>query len=486
MSFFRYRCRRELLSAAFLILISGVSSVWSSDAFPRITASPEAYGYSADTDVTDWQSLYKLAFWVSGANYSTDQLSSFRKDLTELGKTVESMDDYRKGEAVLEFMHDNYLSTYREKQTRLDTLFSTGRFNCVSSAVLYAILATSVNLQVQGISTPDHAFCSVITPDGTIDVETTAALGFDPGTKTEFHDSFGAITGYAYVPPRNYRSRNEIDLMYLFSLVISNRIVELEAQGRFAEAVPLAVDRWALLGTPEEGEIFDFLIDRISNYGAQLAKSGREEEVLNWTELAAATFGTHRKLENLTNSAANNYIVRLIRQGNIPEARNNLNRLSALMDEKTSATLELAVSDAELFTALETVKSGGDERTFDKAVEAAESAGVLSSRRIREIADAWYTAKLERTASVSGWEAALTETEEIILEKGSSSRLEQVKNVYLNNTVAEIYNRAADAYNRQNFETSLEIVNNALLRFPEDRRLLSLKKNIENIIKNNR
>ncbi len=486
MIFIRYRCRKGFLSAVFLILISGVSSAWSIDAFPRIAASPEAYRYSADTDTGDWQALYKLAFWVSGAEYSADQLSIFSKDLSELSKSVEGMDDYRKGEKVLEFMHDKYLSTYIEKQTRLDTLFSTGRFNCVSSAVLYSILSTSVNLQVQGISTPDHAFCSVITPEGAVDVETTAALGFDPGTKTEFHDAFGAITGYAYVPPRNYRNRNEIDLMYLFSLVISNRIVELEAQGRYAEAVPLAVDRWALLGSPEEGEIFDFLIDRISNYGAQLAKSGREEEVLSWTELAAATFGTHRKLENLTNSAANNYIVRLLRQRNIPEARNSLDRLSALMDEKTYATLELAVSDAELFTALETVKAGGDEKDFEKAVEAAESAGVVNSRRIREIADAWYTAKLERTASVSGWEAALTETEAIILEKGSSSRLEQVKKIYLNNTVAEIYNRAADAYNRQDFETSLEIVNNALSRFPADRRLLSLKKNIENTIKNNR
>jgi hypothetical protein len=100
-----------------------------------------------------------------------------------------------------------------------------------------------------------------------VDVETTILYGFDPGTKREFRDAFGKATGFAYVPPGNYRDRTAIDRRTLFSLVLANRIFDAESSGRFFEAVGLAADRWALLGGGP-GVPFEELVDRMVNYGA--------------------------------------------------------------------------------------------------------------------------------------------------------------------------------------------------------------------------
>ncbi|MDR3174091.1 MAG: hypothetical protein LBU19_07570, partial [Treponema sp.] len=58
-------------------------------------------------------------------------------------------------------MHREFLRSYSAMQTRLDTLLSNGRYNCVSSAVLYLILARSQGLDVRGVAARDHAFASL-------------------------------------------------------------------------------------------------------------------------------------------------------------------------------------------------------------------------------------------------------------------------------------------------------------------------------------
>ena len=109
-------------------------------------------------------------------------------------------------ERALTFLHKNLFTSYSVLQTRVDTALETGVFNCVSSAVLYMILARSVGLSVGGVRTTDHAFCSVLVNGQQLDVETTNPYGFNPGAKKEFTDSFGKLTGYTYVPPGNYRT----------------------------------------------------------------------------------------------------------------------------------------------------------------------------------------------------------------------------------------------------------------------------------------
>lgn len=69
-------------------------------------------------------------------------------------------------------------SGYDADQSRLAGIFETGVYNCISSALLYAVLARHFGLDMQGVLLPSHAFIQVNSPDGAIDVETTSPAGF--------------------------------------------------------------------------------------------------------------------------------------------------------------------------------------------------------------------------------------------------------------------------------------------------------------------
>ena len=147
-----------------------------------------------------------------------------------------------RGEAILGLLHKGPLRAYREDATTLSGLLETGLYNCVSSAVLYLIAARSLGIEAAGARTSDHAFCTVLAGGRLIDVETTNTYGFDPGGKKEFKDSFGRLTGYAYVAPGGYGDRRAIGGRELVGLILSNRSSSLERSGRYAEAARLGAD----------------------------------------------------------------------------------------------------------------------------------------------------------------------------------------------------------------------------------------------------
>ena len=125
-------------------------------------------------------------------------------------QTADLSDPKERAESILTYLHESVFSRYQELQTRIDTLIETGSYNCVSSAVVYTMFATAAGLRSSAVRTPDHAFCTVRIGDDVFDVETTSPYGFDPGSKKEFADHFGKVTGYAYVPLTHYRERTAV------------------------------------------------------------------------------------------------------------------------------------------------------------------------------------------------------------------------------------------------------------------------------------
>lgn len=111
---------------------------------------------------------------------------------------------YGKGEILLNAMHAHFfkggkddagselISGYDSEQSKVSTIFETGRFNCISSAILYMILARYFDLSVQGVVTTEHAFIQIIADGGRIiEVETTSKNGYGlVHDKTFFKESF--------------------------------------------------------------------------------------------------------------------------------------------------------------------------------------------------------------------------------------------------------------------------------------------------------
>jgi len=251
--------------------------------------------------------LEKMALVASGV-VEPGRIAAYEAKLDALfaalrDETRQSSGETGRAEYILSYLHRNELKAYREDATTVDGILDSGLYNCVSSAVLYSLVAKSLGIEVLGVRTSDHAFCSVRIDSQRIDVETTNPYGFDPGNKKEFKDSFGRATGYAYVAPGGYGDRRDIDTRELIGLILSNRASMLERSGRFAEATKLGAD-YAELCPGDETKAF--LVDRINNLIASLQQrrdyAGAEEAAL----AAAAAFPDEPKLASLGRTASYN------------------------------------------------------------------------------------------------------------------------------------------------------------------------------------
>ena len=84
------------------------------------------------------------------------------------------------------------------------------------------MLYSEFGFKVVGVLTSDHAFCTLYTEQGKIDVETTLSRGFNPGKK-EVRNS-GNSTIVTFVPQGNYANRNEVSILTLIATLYPNSI----------------------------------------------------------------------------------------------------------------------------------------------------------------------------------------------------------------------------------------------------------------------
>ena len=450
--------------------------------FPDLAADPRAEAYARRENYT-WEDLAEISLWAS-AGETDSAMEAIRKAAGELGAELPADSEVR-GEYILRFMHQKLLKSYSALQTRMDTLLANGRYNCVSSAVLYLILAQSAGLQARGVMTKDHAFVTVQTAGQWIDVETTNPYGFDPGNRKDFHDQFGKLTGFAYVPAGNYRDRKTISPLELVSLILSNRIVELESRGRFGEAVSLAINRAALLTGSQETDSPFFedprqdLMNRIFNFGASLLNAGKEEDALKWAALAGAKYPDGERWQEFIVAAVHNHIVKFMQQKRSPEARAFLIHNMPVLSPANYTRLEAVVLDGELTELAAAITKTEDAPAVLAAIDLAQ--GVLPGERISEL----RTFVISKASSFlsSGrnpnWSAAIAYIEAALKQYGTNRQLEQALRTYRSNLAVEYHNRFAEVFNKRSFDEAERILAEALELFPDNRQLLSDQRAVE-------
>jgi tetratricopeptide (TPR) repeat protein len=465
----------------------------SGTAFPRLEPDPKALEYyrlSGRDHGYSWTELAEISLWASG-DYSVSNIEKIRATAETLNNSPAYPEAAKeRAEFILGFMHKNLLKSYSLNQTRIGVLLSNGRFNCVSSAVLYMILCGSAGLQVSGVMTKDHAFTTINIGESDIDVETTNPYGFDPGNRKEFSNQFGKVTGFAYVPARNYRDRQTISQIELVSLILNNRIAELESRGNYAEAVTVAIDRAALLmgdtlavkpNAPEKsyGPIFENplkdLMDRLFNYGANLLKAGREEDCLAWAAAVSSMYPDERRWQEFILVAANNRIIRYVKAGKTTDARKFLEGQKTLIDQADYTQLETVLIDAELLDNIKKIRTAADGDAIINAIDQARSSGKIGEKRAAEM----LTFAVQKTTSIlsaapaRNWRAAVAYIEGILARFGANHELEQALKIYRDNIATDFHNRFAAAWNKKNFDEAKRILNEGLAEFPDDRQLLS-------------
>jgi len=296
-----------------ILLLAFAPSFLCADAEPAFLEPDNVYAELSPSGAPDsLGTLEKMALIASGVAsegvVEQGRIAAYEASLDALfaslrDETRQTSETAARAESILTFLHRSALKAYREDATTVDGILDSGLYNCVSSAVLYALAAKSLGIEAVGVRTSDHAFCSVILGSQRIDVETTNPYGFDPGNKKEFKDSFGRTTGYAYVAPGGYGDRRDIGIRELIGLILSNRASMLERSGRFAEATKLGADYAALCPGAETRA---FLVDRINNLIASYQQKGDYARAEEAALAAASAFPDEPKLAALARTASYN------------------------------------------------------------------------------------------------------------------------------------------------------------------------------------
>ena len=384
--------------------------------------------------------------------------------LRELSAEIQAdWEPYRIGEYILEFLHQRVFTLYDEYQTRVDIALETGYFNCVSSAVLYLIFARSLGLPVQGVSTLDHAFCTVVLQGEIVDIETTTLHGFDPGKKKEFVDDFGNITGYSYVPPSDYSRRQTINEKKLLSLILQNRISLLERRRMFAEAIQLSVDRYVF---SPDAETDGHMIRAFLNYAALLNERHNYDDAIDFLSLAVENYGWRADYKKIFGILGYNIVVDLIQREQYSEALQRVEDYAIKEWIDVSARNQLGGQIAERVLArdLETLSTQDGIRLVGDLYEK----GLLIHERFLEYSVMLYVSHAEELAENEDFLGAELRIRAAIDTLGPDSRLIKARNVYLHNYAVGIHNSFASLFNSQDYAAAMELVQGALAHYPEN------------------
>ncbi|MEI0604891.1 tetratricopeptide repeat protein [Brachyspira alvinipulli] len=183
-----------------------------------------------DNGETNDLELHYDGFIIASGITDEEEFKFYRNKLDEIRNSAKSeLSQYVKegayefGKRLLSWMYTSgVLKKYFETSTLFQDLIYKGEYNCLTSSILYSLLYREFGFEVEGILTSSHAFCTVYTERGKIDVETTISKGFNPGQK-EIRNT-GNSTIVTFVPQGNYRNRNEVDIFTLIATLYPNSI----------------------------------------------------------------------------------------------------------------------------------------------------------------------------------------------------------------------------------------------------------------------
>ncbi len=159
----------------------------------------------------------------AGFDHYKKMLNSLRKRTLTYMKEHQNKSDYERGKLLLEWLYSSgTLKTYYLRSTLANNLFDDGSYNCLSASIIYTLLAVELGLDAHAIFTSNHAFVSLNTERGAVDVETTVVYGFDPGSEQiqEFQEQQRIV----YVPKSNYKDRQNVELDFLIASIYGNAI----------------------------------------------------------------------------------------------------------------------------------------------------------------------------------------------------------------------------------------------------------------------
>lgn len=227
--------------AQALALLASLRQTPLDQALPAAEEAMLTDGADGRFDEGSFAAAALIASGVADAAALTGQLAVIDRLVAEAHAAVAGERDLAAtGEKLLRLLHAGcFRGGYELHQTDVSTVLQTGRFNCVSSAVVYTIVGRRLGLDVRGIAVPEHAFAILYDGARHYDVETTIPEGFHPARSPEAVEKFRARTGFVYVPESHREARREVNDAGLVALIYYNHGVTLADRGDHPAALAM-------------------------------------------------------------------------------------------------------------------------------------------------------------------------------------------------------------------------------------------------------
>ncbi len=455
-------------NAVLLILIASsfsVSSVFCTE-IPGLKPSSAVIELSNMELPLEKETFISGALLLSGADQDTLD-KGFRKilELQALAdQELKGINNYYDlGHKLLEFLHEHLFKKYSVEQTRIDILLENGVYNCVSSAVIYIYFSRYFGLPVTGSVTIDHAFCSLLVNDEIIDIETTNKYGFDPGKKQNFLDSFGNITGFAYVPPTDYKNRSYANDLEMLSYIIQNRLVLLQRSNRYDITYPLAVDKYFLVNT--ENARLD-MFQEFVNYMIAMNNSGNYISGLQFAEKVIEEYrGDISLIQDSIDMLLRNYALDILGSGSPDGVYDMLKKYGSLAGDETYREIKKTVLTKEIYDL-----ALSDQYT--SAISLADDVhkeNVIDDSEYSEFISLIYTNSSVNIVKEQGSLAGYYHILEGIGITGSTRELQSALSVHKNNAILEFHNKFVVEYNSGHLDKAESVLHEGLDIFPDSR-----------------
>ena len=455
---------------AILFAAGIVSPLYSA---PRI--SPSVF-----TDVkaeVNYKDLIEYSLMASGL--SGEQLGEYRlkfEDFLASLPLTTIADAPVPAEALLLELHRSLFSGYIENQTYIQTVFDKGVYNCVSSAVIYAIACVYSGIEVSGVLTADHAFCRVTADSGLYDVETTTPFGFNPGEKREFTDAFGH-TGFTYVPPGNYRQRTDIGLLRLISIILKNRVGSVEREGDFETAVELSVERFALSANDTS---YREMVQEFLNYVSYLNVRAQYSEAIAFLDAVREKYGLDEAYAETLSTLLYNNVVTLCQNGATDQARTfvDMQYEKGNVTDKNKQELLYVIGDS---LGMKAINDTADPVEASASIDTLYADGLLEHGRYVDFKVVLISREADSLAKAGQAYKALLLIRKSREVFGPHKFFTDAQRVYEHNAAVELHNQAADLINANDIEGAAKIIDRGLEMLPGNAVLLKDKRTLESM-----
>jgi tetratricopeptide (TPR) repeat protein len=176
-----------------------------------------------------------------------------------------------KAKIVFDYLHRNVLKEYNASATTLDVTLRTGKYNCLTATLIYALMLDDIGVKSDIVALPTHIFSRIKTEDNKIiDIENSTPFGFDIGSSEDAQKNFTRITGFKYVGDSD--KLETLDKQGVFSVIYANR-----AATAFKDGFPVLAFQNALKAmavNPKGRELSPNVAMGYVAYSGELVKKG--------------------------------------------------------------------------------------------------------------------------------------------------------------------------------------------------------------------